>query len=253
MAEFASFDGTTLYYEDEGSGAPVVLLHGLTSSTRGNWQEPGIWGALVAAGRRVIGLDARGHGRSAKPYDPAAYENDAMVKDVAAFLDHLELANTDLAGYSMGAGTSLRFAAGNERRLHRLVLGGIGGDPKQWSSPSQRRSEMAKQWLAGVEASDPAAIEDPVARRFRRVLEARGNDVQAIGALLKARRQHLSSDIPLEKVTVPTLVVCGDEDASPHELASALPDGESLVLEGDHISVVANPALAKAIVEFLAD
>src|SRR5205085_8769500 len=64
VAAFTSVDGTRLYYEEEGTGTPVVLLHGLSSSTKGNWQDPGIWTALVDAGKRVIGLDARGHGRS---------------------------------------------------------------------------------------------------------------------------------------------------------------------------------------------
>ena len=79
MAHFSSFDGTELYFEESGRGTPVVLLHGLSSSTRGNWQDPGIWDELVEAGKHVVGLDARGHGRSGKPHEPAAYEDDAMV------------------------------------------------------------------------------------------------------------------------------------------------------------------------------
>src|SRR2546421_10923256 len=100
VAAFASVDGTKLYYEEEGTGTPVVLLHGLSSSTKGNWQEPGIWAALVDVGKRVIGLDARGHGRSDKPHDPSAYRDHAMVRDVGALLDHLGLESTDLVGYS---------------------------------------------------------------------------------------------------------------------------------------------------------
>ena len=126
MAEFATFDGIELHYEEEGAGPPVVLLHGLSSSIKGNWRDPGIWSALVDSGKRVIGLDARGHGRSAKPHDPSSYRDRAMVRDVGAFFDHLGLERTDLVGYSMGAATAIRFAVG-EPRLRRLVLGGIGG------------------------------------------------------------------------------------------------------------------------------
>jgi len=252
MAELSSFDGTILYYEEEGAGSPVVLLHGLSSSTKGNWTDPGIWAVLVRAGHRVIGLDARGHGLSAKPHDPAAYEDGAPEKDVAALLDHLGLVETDLVGYSMGAGTALRFAA-SDSRLRRLVLGGIGGDPKKWGAPPEGSgASMQQRWLAGLEADDPNSIEDPVARGARKVFESRGNDLKAIAALLRSNRQHLSSDIDLESLKAPTLVVCGDKDASPKELAEALPDGRSLVLEGDHEGVVANPALAEAIAEFLA-
>ena len=54
MATLTSFDGVELHYDDEGSGTPVVLLHGFTSSTQGNWQRPGIWMTLVEEGRRVF-------------------------------------------------------------------------------------------------------------------------------------------------------------------------------------------------------
>ena len=251
MATYPTFDGTKLYYEEEGAGTPVVLLHGLSVDVDGNWKTPGIWSALVEAGHRVIGFDARGHGRSDKPHDPSAYEGDAMVRDVGTMLDELELHETDLVGYSMGASTALQFAARDDR-LRRLVLGGIGGDPKTWGTPDGERALMGKRWLAGLHAKDPDSIEDPVARRARKVFEARGNDLEAIAALLRSDRRHLSSDMASDAVRVPTLVVCGDRDASPAELAAALPNAEALVLEGDHESVVGNPDLAQSIVDFLA-
>ena len=174
-----------------------------------------------------------------------------MVRDVGTMFDELSLQEADLVGYSMGASTALQFAAKDER-LRRLVLGGIGGDPKAWGTPDGERALMAKRWLAGLEATDPDAIEDPVARRARKVFEARGNDLRAIAALLRSNRRHLSSEMASAAVTVPTLVVCGDRDVSPTELAAALPNAEALVLEGDHESVVGNPELAQSIVLFLA-
>jgi pimeloyl-ACP methyl ester carboxylesterase len=251
MATCTSFDGTKLYYEQEGAGAPVVLLHGLSVDVGGNWKTPGIWSALVEAGHRVIGFDARGHGRSEKPHEQSAYEGDAMVRDVGAMIDALRLQETDLVGYSMGASTALQFAARDDR-LRRLVLGGIGGDPKTWGTPDGERALMGKRWLAGLEAKDPDSIEDPVARQARKVFEARGNDLEAIAALLLSNRRHLSSEMASAAVRVPTLVVCGDRDASPTELAAALPNAEALVLEGDHESVVGNPKLAQSLVDFLA-
>ena len=163
MPEFSSFDGTDLAYQQEGLGRPAVLLHGLSVNTDLNWKTPGIWGALVDAGHRVIGFDARGHGRSGKPHEPAAYEDGAMVKDVAALLDALSLDQIDLVGYSMGASTALQFA-GRDRRVRRLVLGGIGGDPHAWGTPDDTRAATARRWLAGLEAADPDTIEDPLAR-----------------------------------------------------------------------------------------
>jgi pimeloyl-ACP methyl ester carboxylesterase len=251
MATFTGFDGIDLFYEEEGAGSPVVVLHGMSVDTQQNWRTPGIWSALVDAGHRVIGFDARGHGRSGKPHEPSAYEHDAMVKDVASCFDQLGLTDVDLAGYSMGASTALQSAAKDER-VRRLVLGGIGGDPQKWGA-DDGRSAMRARWLAGVEAGDPDTLEDPAARRARRVFEARGNDLEAIAALLRADRRHLSPKMASTAVAVPTLVVCGDRDASPTELAAALPKGESLVIEGDHESAVSNPELAAAIVRFFAD
>ena len=252
MATFSSFDGIDLCYEQEGLGRPVVLLHGLSVDTDVNWKAPGIWRALVDAGHRVVGFDARGHGRSEKPHEPAAYEDGAMVKDVAALLDALSLDRIDLVGYSMGASTGLQFA-GRDQRVRRLVLGGIGGDPQAWGTPDDHRAAIARRWLAGLEVADPDTIEDPVARGARKVFEARGNDLSAMAALLRADRQHLSGDMASVAVSAPTLVVCGDRDASPRELAAALPHAEALVIEGDHESAVGNPELAEAIVRFLAE
>jgi pimeloyl-ACP methyl ester carboxylesterase len=252
MPEFSSFDGTDLAYQQEGLGRPAVLLHGLSVDTDLNWKAPGIWGALVDAGHRVVGFDARGHGRSGKPHEPAAYEDGAMVKDVAALLDALSLDQVDLVGYSMGASTALQFA-GRDRRVRRLVLGGIGGDPHAWGTPDDTRGATARRWLAGLEAADPDTIEDPLARGARKVFEARGNDLAAMAALLRANRRHLSGEMASAAVAAPTLVVCGDRDASPRALAAALPDAEALVIEGDHESAVGNPKLAEAIVRFLAD
>ena len=65
-------DGIRIHYMEAGSGTPVVLLHGYTSSTEGSWFSNGIAAAL-AQNHRVVGIDARGHGRSEKPHDPQKY------------------------------------------------------------------------------------------------------------------------------------------------------------------------------------
>src|SRR5690349_9324094 len=69
-----SFDnkGVTIAYLDEGEGEPIVLVHGFASTKDVNWVAPGWVTTLTRAGRRVIALDDRGHGASAKLYEPAA-------------------------------------------------------------------------------------------------------------------------------------------------------------------------------------
>lgn len=251
MATLTSFDGTVLSYEVEGDGAPVVLLHGFTSSTAGNWRQPGIWAALRSDGRQLIGLDARGHGRSDKPTDPSAYENDAMVRDVAALFDELHLQTADVVGYSMGAFTALRFAA-TDHRVRRLVIGGIGGDPASWASAEVRRArrERSDRILTGLTGGSNQ-VDDPLATRVRTLMEQRGNDLEAMAAFLQADRP-LGGDVDVSAVTAPTLVVCGADDVDPRPLAAALPTAESTVIPGDHEGVVTQPGLAAAIAAFLA-
>src|ERR1700722_17086264 len=100
---FESFDGVGIAYVTAGSGPDVLLLHGFAADYPANWVAPGVVDALVGAGRRVIGFDARGHGQSDKPHDPAAYDNDAMTRDARGLLDHLGVERVDVVGYSMGA------------------------------------------------------------------------------------------------------------------------------------------------------
>src|ERR1700722_18557675 len=102
MSNFAH-DSVEIAFLDEGKGEPIVLVHGFASNKEVNWVAPGWVSTLTGAGRRVIALDNRGHGASAKLYDPAAYHSSIMAEDMRALLDHLSLPRADVMGYSMGA------------------------------------------------------------------------------------------------------------------------------------------------------
>ncbi len=248
MPEFRSFDGVILHYDVEGQGPPVVLLHGFAANTDLNWRQPGIIRALTAAGLRTIGLDARGHGLSGKPHLPSAYANDAMVADVRALFDHLRLEEADVAGYSMGSATALRLAL-TDRRVRRLVLGGTDGG---LHDTAESMAERGRRIAEGLEAEDPDDIIDPAAGRFRRFAESTGADRAALAAIQRGRRRSPVSRDDLSRVRAPALVICGDADVSPHELAATLPAGRARVVPGDHLSAVLEPALAAAVAEFLA-
>lgn len=132
-----SFDsaGTRLYYFEQGQGEPVVLIHGWLSSAGVNWALPGLSEAL-AENFRVIALDVRGHGLSDKPTDEAAY-GPQLVEDVARLLDHLEIEQAHLVGYSMGGIIAARFVVDHPDRAISCTLGGMGwlqeGGLGQWA------------------------------------------------------------------------------------------------------------------------
>jgi pimeloyl-ACP methyl ester carboxylesterase len=97
MASFRNGDVEIAYF-DEGTGEPIVLVHGFASTKEVNWVAPGWVTTLTRAGRRAIALDNRGHGASSKLYDPADYHTSKMADDVAALLDHLKIERADVMG-----------------------------------------------------------------------------------------------------------------------------------------------------------
>jgi len=249
---FKSSDGLRIAYDDEGSDSsrpPVVLHHGFAASGFLNWVAPGVVRALVASGRRVVNIDARGHGRSDKPHDPTFYGEAKMAADVSTLIDTLGVDEIDLVGYSMGAIVAL-IVGSQEPRVRRMVVGGIGSGVVERGGVDTRALDP-RLLEAALRADDPATITDAAAKQFRAFAESTGADRLALAAhVASVRRQPIA----LEQITAPTLVLAGRDDplaARPQVLASAIPRAELLVIDGDHLGAVAVPAFAPAIVEFI--
>jgi pimeloyl-ACP methyl ester carboxylesterase len=246
-----SFDGIQLAYEQTdpviaGERCAVLLLHGFASDHVDNWVKPGIVDALVATGRRVIATDARGHGASEKPHDPARYADDTMVRDAQAVLDELDVAGVDVVGYSMGALVAARLAT-VDPRVHALVIGGAGGKLRRDSTDSGDGG-----LAAALLVDDPDRITHPVGRAFRVFADQSGADRYALAAF--ERSTSLAFDVDFDAIMVPTLVLIGDRDrraGSPEELAGRIPGAQLEIVPGDHLSAPADPAFVRALVEFL--
>jgi pimeloyl-ACP methyl ester carboxylesterase len=246
---FTNRDGLELAYQqwgEPGDRPPVVLVHGFIANGDLNWRLPGVVDALVAAGRFVVAPDARGHGRSAKPHDPALYGEQAMAGDVRELFDRLGAETFDLAGYSMGGIVSLLVAAEDER-VRRLFVGGIGARVLGGRKPLDLRAVAD-----ALEADDPATIESPGAKAFRAFADQAGGDRLALAA--QARASHLAG-IAVDRIGAPALVVTGDGDtlaSGADELAAAMPNGEWKGVSGDHLAAVNDPAFTRYLVDFFA-
>ena len=246
MPQF-THDGVEIAFFDQGEGEPIVLVHGFASTKEVNWITPGWVTPLTGAGRRVIALDNRGHGASAKLYDPAAYHSAIMADDVRALMDHLGLPRADVMGYSMGARIAAFLALVQPERVRSVVLGGLGmglidgvGDPER----------IAR----GLEAPSLADVADPGARQFRSFAEQTRSDLRALAACMRGSRQTLSRD-EAGRIAVPLLVAVGSKDAiagPPEELAALVPNARALVIPNrDHMLAVGDKTYKSGVLEFL--
>lgn len=240
-------EGITLDYLDEGEGPIVLLIHGYASNRMVNWVNTSWVTTLTRAGRRVIAIDNRGHGRSDKLYDPPLYQTTRMAADAIALLDHVGTERAVVMGYSMGARISAFAAREAPERLSALVLSGlasnlvhgVGGGP---------------QVAAAMEAPSAASITDPGARAFRVFADQTGSDRRALAACIRASRQTLTA-ADMAGIEVPTLVVAGADDTiagSADELAALMPNAKAITLPGrDHMTAVGDKGHKTAVLAFL--
>ncbi|MBS2537673.1 alpha/beta hydrolase [Catenulispora sp. NF23] len=218
-----------IHYEDRGSGRPVVLIHGWPLSV-GQWefQVPG----LLAAGHRVVTYDGRGFGASAKPR--GGYDPDTLAADLHMLLEHLDLREATLVGFSSGACTAVRYLSrfGNQR-ISRLALVSAAGPylrrtgahPEGFLEDSKLREyqrcltddrvsflhRFATKFfeIAGTPASRPT-MPQPLHTRVI-MLAAAASHRGMTESLGQAATTDFRND--LRAITVPTLVVHGEADA----------------------------------------
>lgn len=242
---YEGFGGAPLALQRLGSGRPIVLLHGLFSSAQMNWLKFGHAERIAALGYEVLMPDLRAHGTSAAPHDPASYPPDVLVRDLEALIAGLGLAEFDLGGFSLGARTVLHAVAKGAVRPARLVVGGMGvAGLTDWRARAAFFARVIDEFEA-IPKGDPAWF----AVQF---LKSQKIDRAAARLLIDS-----FTDLPLDllaEVTMPALVVCGDEDqdnGSAFDLAAILPDAAYRQVPGTHMGSVTRPELGRAIADWL--
>ena len=136
-----------LYYEDHGSGSPVVLIHGWPLNGA-SWEKQ--TAALLAAGHRVITYDRRGFGRSSQP--TVGYNYDTFAADLDAVLSTLNLTDVSLVGFSMGTGEVTRYIGkyGTKRVRKAVLIGTLGPYlVKDGRQPGRRGQECLRGHQGG--------------------------------------------------------------------------------------------------------
>jgi pimeloyl-ACP methyl ester carboxylesterase len=245
MAYFDS-NGVQIYFEEHGKGDPVVLVHGFASRADHNWGAMN-WYTTLAPHYRVIALDCRGHGRSGKPHDAAAYTGETMGEDVIRLLDHLGIKRTLIMGYSMGARIVTGLLMHHPERLRAAVLGGIGAVSE--SAPSFNRQPIVDALLAETASNVKEG------RDFRQFAESVGNDLKALAACMASNREDFTGErIAAAKIRVPVMIVIGTKDVlvgNPKLLRDSIPGSKLVMLEGhDHLSAPADQHYKEAVLEF---
>jgi pimeloyl-ACP methyl ester carboxylesterase len=234
-------------YLDEGEGEPILLVHGFASTKNVNWVYPAWVSELRKAGRRVIALDNRGHGDSAKLYDPEAYHIPLMASDVIALMDHLDIERADIMGYSLGGRMTAWLAYREPQRLRSAILGGIGIGLIEGGGPSENVADA-------LEASSLDEVSDPVGRTFRAFADQTRADRRALAACMRGSRR-LMTKAEAAAIAVPVLIAVGTTDeiaGSAQALGKIIPGSQVLDIPNrDHMRAVGDKVYKTGVVEFL--
>jgi pimeloyl-ACP methyl ester carboxylesterase len=260
-----------LYYEDHGSGAPVVMIHGYPLSGRAWDKQVPI---MLDAGRRVITYDRRGFGKSSQP--ATGYDYDTFAADLAALMDELDLRDATLIGHSMGTGEVTRYlgAYGSARVARGVLVSPIPPFLLQTDdNPEGLPKSLFDGFMKEAKADGPAWMKGFLDNFFNfdqyrgtlvsdQAFQANWNLATAASAIAAVAcvptwETDFRQDLP--KIDVPILVVQGDADRIlPYEktgkrLPGLINDIELVTIEGGPHAIAWTHSLQvnKALLQFV--
>ncbi len=228
---YANNNGVKIYYEVEGQGAPLVMLHGFSGSLEG-WRDQGYVGALRNDYTLVL-MDIRGHGKSDKPHGAEDYLVGQFVGDVEAVVDCLAIESTHCIGYSAGGSIALCCAKMIPKRVKSMIL--------LAASPKRDTHDAVRPFISALAANPQAVVArmeqaGPLPEAMRRQLLA--NDYEALLAVAALPKPSVEDDLP--NMTMPFLIIMAEADQmvpfqAVREAYKALPNATVVTQAGlDH-------------------
>lgn len=254
-------DGVRLHYVEQGTGAPVILVHGFAINLGGNWFFPRIFQRL-AREYRVIALDNRGHGRSTRFYKAEDYGTQ-FVEDIIRLMDRLHIEKAHVIGYSLGGFIVLKLAEMYPERLLSVAPCGAG-----WTNKPEQELSLMQEVAASLEsgAGFTPLLEwlEPPNRPKRQWLIRPLNalmcwlfDIRAMAAIMRNTPQLMVSEEALRQNRVPALAVIGDKDPLrffADQMAAVMANLKVVVVPGgDHGTTLFGNTAVNAFRAFLAE
>jgi len=222
MPQLTTDDGVRLYYEETGSGIPIVFVHEFAGDCRA-W-EPQV--RYFARRYRVITYNHRGYPPSSVPKEADAYDNNALVEDLHQLLRHLGIARAHVGGLSMGGNVALNFGILHPEMAASLIVAGCGSGTVEREQFLAEYGRLADDVERGgmatlverfgaiatrqvFRAKDPRGWEE-----FLRYLDEHSAQASAhlIRGVITKRKTIFALEPELGRLRVPTLVMVGDQD-----------------------------------------
>jgi 3-oxoadipate enol-lactonase len=223
MPHATAADGVRLYYEEAGSGVPIIFVHEFAADHR-SW-EPQM--RYFARRHRCIAYSARGYAPSDVPASVEAYTYEHFARDVIAVLDHLAITKAHVVGLSMGGYSTLQIGLRYPERALSLTLAGTGSGSERWHTEEFRancRATADQMERTGAETFEtyamgptriPFLVKDP--RGHQEFAEALARhdlkgSAQTLRGFQAGRPSVYDFEDDIRRIALPTLIVCGDED-----------------------------------------
>lgn len=195
MGRYADVNGIKLYYETQGTGKPLILLHGGLGAIE--MFGPNL--PALARGRRLIAVDLQGHGRTADIDRPLSVE--LMADDIAALIKHLKLERPDIVGYSMGGGVALQTAI-----RHPEVVGKLVAVSVVFRRNGYYPEILAQQAQVGPEAAEMMK-QTPMYQLYSSIAPRPGDWPQLLAKIGEAMKQDFDFSKEIAGIKATTLIV----------------------------------------------